>query len=98
MAPASAAPGISKGAMPIKKRMDIITFIFLVIFLAFSRDSASNEKNVITAFTLLFLIEIFPFKTTGSFFTTGNSTYIFLLIAVIVGFSNKLIYYKKKQI
>ena len=82
--------------------MFIISAIFInLLYLFFKIKNnlyTSNEKNVITAFTLLFLIEIFPFKTTGSFFTTGNSTYIFLLIAVIVGFSNKLIYYKKKQI
>lgn len=82
--------------------MFIISAIFIKLLYLFFKikdnHNTSNEKNVITAFTLLFLIEIFPFKTTGSFFTTGNSTYIFLLIAVIVGFSNKLIYYKKKQI
>lgn len=82
--------------------MFIISAIFIKLLYLFFKIkdnlNTSNEKNVITAFTLLFLIEIFPFKTTGSFFTTGNSTYIFLLIAVIVGFSNKLIYYKKKQV
>ena len=33
----------------------------------------------------LFLAEIFPIKRTGSFFTTGNSTYIFLIIGLMVG-------------
>ena len=37
----------------------------------------------------LFFSEIFPIKTTGSFFTTGNSSYIFLLMAITVGLSIK---------
>tara|TARA_B100000035_G_scaffold302643_1_gene300452 strand:- start:1927 stop:3225 length:1299 start_codon:yes stop_codon:yes gene_type:complete len=71
--------------------------LFHLFFMIRNKLYLSNENNAIASFALLFFIEIFPFKTTGSFFTTGNSTYIFLLIAVIVGFSNKLIYYKKKQ-
>ena len=30
-------------------------------------------------------MEIFPIKTSGSFFTTTNATFIFLILAVIVG-------------
>ena len=68
--------------------------IFLggVIFLLLTRP-----EGYFLAF-MLFFVEIFPLKTTGSFFTTGNASFVFLLIAVIVGFSNKLIYFKKKQI
>ena len=38
---------------------------------------------------LLFFAEIFPFKTTGSFFTTGNATFIFFIIAIIVSLSKQ---------
>ena len=79
--------------------MFIISAIFVklihLFFIIKNKLYLSNENNAITAFALLFFVEIFPLKTTGSFFTTGNSSYIFLLIAAIVGFSNKLIYYKK---
>ncbi len=36
-------------------------------------------------FFILFIVEIFPFKTTGSFFTTTNATYLFILIPFIIG-------------
>ena len=48
-----------------------------------------QNNNLITPFAILFLVEIFPVKTTGSFFTTGNATYIFFLIAVIIALSRK---------
>jgi O-antigen ligase len=82
--------------------MGIISIIFiklLNLFLKIKNNfGVNNETNAVTAFALLFFVEIFPLKTTGSFFTTGNASFVFLLIAVIVGFSNKLIYFKKKQI
>ena len=81
--------------------MFIISVIFIKLLNLFFKIKnnfyLNSEDNAITAFALLFFIEIFPLKTTGSFFTTGNATYIFLLMAVIVGLSNKLIYYKKKN-
>ena len=51
----------------------------------------SNLKNnyLITPFAILFLIEIFPIKTTGSFFTTGNATFIFFILSVIIALSRK---------
>ena len=51
----------------------------------------SNSKNnhLITPFALLFLVEIFPVKTTGSFFTTGNATFIFLIMSAIIALSRK---------
>ena len=52
--------------------------------LIYSRHNATNN-NVIIPFTFLFLAEIFPLKSTGSFFTTGNSTYIFLIIGILIG-------------
>ena len=41
--------------------------------------------NKIIPFMFLFLIEIFPLKSTGSFFTTGNATYLFLIMGILVG-------------
>ena len=41
--------------------------------------------NKIIPFIFLFLVEIFPLKSTGSFFTTGNSTYLFLIMGILVG-------------
>ena len=36
-------------------------------------------------FYILFLAEIFPFKTTGGFFTTITGNYLFIILAIIVG-------------
>ena len=45
-----------------------------------------REKKHLVPFVLVFIAEIFPLKTSGSFFTTGNSTFIFLTLSIIVGF------------
>ena len=79
----------------------VVSIIFVkllhIYFKIKNNFNLSYENNVITAFVLLLFVEMFPLKTTGSFFTTGNATYIFLLIATIVGLSNKFINYKKNQ-
>ena len=51
-----------------------------------------NRKriNIISVpFIFVFISEIFPLKTTGSLFTTSTSTFIFLLIAVIISLSKQ---------
>ena len=69
-------------------------FLILIIFSAtiykaFIKRYFFNgnyENNLISVpFLFLFLVEIFPIKSTGSFFTTGNSTYLFLLMGILVG-------------
>lgn len=50
-----------------------------------------NNSQIITPFMFLAMIEIFPIKSTGSFFTTGNATYIFLVIAFSIALSIKKI-------
>ena len=79
----------------------VVSIIFVkllhIYFKIKNNFNLSYENNVITAFVLLLFVEMFPLKTTGSFFTTGNASYIFLLIATIVGLSNKFINYKKNQ-
>ena len=44
----------------------------------------------------LFLVEIFPIKSTGSFFTTGNSTYLFLIMGILLGLVRREISFKNK--
>ena len=69
----------------------LILSIFLIIFYkSFIAKYFLINKNIlktnyfITPFLFLFIAEIFPIKSTGSFFTTFNSAYIFLIMAVIV--------------
>jgi len=49
------------------------------------------EPNILAPFIFIFITEIFPLKSTGSFFTTSNSTFLFLIISVLVGLSEKKI-------
>ncbi len=74
----------------------LFTVIFIkLIYLYFALKSDLSmdfNQNLIIPFAILFFVEIFPIKTTGSFFTTGNATYIFLIIAVMVGLINKMRY------
>ena len=46
---------------------------------------------------MLFFIEIFPIKSTGSFFTTGNTTYLFLIMGLLVGLIPKQNSIEKKR-
>ena len=43
------------------------------------------DSNLIKTFIFIFIAEIFPLKSTGSFFTTFNATFLFLIIAILVG-------------
>lgn len=70
----------------------IILILAIVTFKSFFRkyfsSSFLNENNLIIPFIFLFIGEFFPFRSTGSFFTTGNSTYIFLIMAILISLSN----------
>ena len=79
----------------------LIFIIFTVIlYLTFLKKyfikSKLNDNKIIIAFIFLFIAEIFPIKSTGSFFTTGNTTYLFLLIGILIGLARKDISIEKK--
>tara|TARA_B100000035_G_C21008452_1_gene558458 strand:- start:456 stop:1772 length:1317 start_codon:yes stop_codon:yes gene_type:complete len=67
--------------------------LYLSFFKKYFTSSSLRHNNVIIPFIFLFIAEIFPVKSTGSFFTTGNSTYLFLIIGIMIGLirSNNLI-------
>ena len=68
----------------------IVIFVNLLMTIGFRNHLSLNfDKNLIYPFALLFFAEIFPLKTTGSFFTTGNATFIFFILAIIVSLSKK---------
>ena len=50
-------------------------------------NSSVKLNNMLTPFILLFIAEMFPIRSSGSFFTTNNSVFIFLLLAIIVSIS-----------
>ena len=71
----------------------VITIFSYVLYLSFYKKyftvSDLNKNNIIIPFLFLFISEVFPIKSTGSFFTTGNATYIFLILAILIGLVRK---------
>ena len=71
-----------------------ITIFSIILYRTFYKkyfvDSSHLINNkIIIPFIFLFITEIFPIKSTGSFFTTGNATYIFLIMAILIGLAGK---------
>lgn len=72
----------------------IVIYLFFLLlykiikFLHFSKNNL-EERNMLIPFYALLIAEIFPFKSSGSFFTTATSTFIFILIPFIVSFTEK---------
>lgn len=77
-----------------------ISFFIITLYLSFYKKYFSvthiSNNNYIIPFIFLFITEIFPIKSTGSFFTTGNTTYLFLLIGILIGLARKDILIEKK--
>lgn len=69
-----------------------IIFFFLIYKILFKfnlYNSALNKNFQFAPFLILLMIEIFPIKSTGSFFTTGNATYFFLILSISMGILRK---------
>tara|TARA_B100001063_G_scaffold22490_1_gene17140 strand:- start:1261 stop:1563 length:303 start_codon:yes stop_codon:yes gene_type:complete len=70
----------------------ILSVFILILYRSFYSKYFSNlilkENNIIVPFIFLFLVEIFPIKSTGSFFTTGNTTYLILIMAILIALIN----------
>ena len=53
----------------------------------------SNEKKMfLVPFFIVLTLEFFPLRTSGSFFSTINANYIFIILPFLVGLLN----YKEK--
>jgi len=75
-------------------------FLFIpIVFLAIKKSNPSiydqKHKYILSPFFYIFIMEVFPIKSSGSFFTTNNAVMIFLALGVIVGLSYK---FKKEYI
>ena len=71
----------------------VLSIFMIVLYLSFYKKyfskSSLNDNNVIIPFIFLFIVEIFPFKSTGSFFTTGSTTYLFLILGILIAICRK---------
>ena len=68
----------------------LIIYLFGLIIIKsinfFMKNTDYFTKSIFLPFLLIFLMEVFPFKTTGSLYTTTNSTFLFFIIAFIISF------------
>ena len=71
----------------------IILFVFTSAFIGpFYKKYVSKEIDnnlLIIPFLFAFFVEVFPLKSTGSFFTTNVSSIIFLYMAILISLSRK---------
>lgn len=72
----------------------IISTIFSIILYRgfikkFFTKTRDNYSHIAIPFLFVFFAEIIPIKTTGSFFTTGNATFLFLMIGITASLLKK---------
>ena len=69
----------------------IILIFAFKLFRKTLKNSLSNiYDNMIFPPFLILLMEFFPFRSSGSFFTTNNSTIIFIMLAMLVSLCSKI--------
>ena len=70
------------------------SLLALVLYLLITnyKDYRSSKSRNLENFDWIYLtvilavfLQFFPVKSTGSFFTTGNTTYLFLIMGLLVG-------------
>ncbi len=66
-----------------------ITVLYLSFFKKYISQNSLKNNNLIVPFIFLFFAEIFPIKSTGSFFTTGNTTYLILIMSILIALIRK---------
>ena len=68
--------------------LSVILSIYLIIISykkIFLPIGSLDKKDIIVIPTIIvFLLEIFPFRSSGGFFTSGTSIFIFLIIAILI--------------
>lgn len=73
----------------------ILIFILAMLYGLFIKKTAPFEFNLNSLnrkalpFIFIFLIEFFPLRTSGSFFSTGNASVIFVILAILVSLISK---------
>ncbi len=71
--------------------------VYLTLYKKYFTKTSLNQNKIIVPFIFLFIVEIFPLKSTGSFFTTGNTTYLFLILGILVGLMRRDILIENKN-
>ena len=70
-----------------------IAFLFIAFILKnFKIFKENNIENfILLAATLSLILEVFPFKSTGSIFTTNDATYITLISSIILSYYKRFL-------
>ena len=65
----------------------VIFSIILIKSITFTLNSnvVPDIRNIFVPFFIIFVSEIFPLKTTGSFFTSQTGNFLFIILAFVVG-------------
>lgn len=66
----------------------IILYLYFYIFFFFYKKYKMSYKKVnyfFLPFACTLIVELFPIRSSGSFFTNSNSTFIFIMISIVVG-------------
>ena len=72
----------------------IFIFCNLNFYKFYTQNSSSRIRFVALPFFLIIFFELFPFRSSGSFFTTNNAVVFFLILPFLINIS-KLSLYKK---
>ena len=71
----------------------IFFFLYKLIFAKIKENNyftLDNKSNLYLApFLIILITEMFPLRSSGSFFTTNNSAFMFLVIAIVVSLMKK---------
>ena len=85
--------------------LDVGLVGFIFIYMAFAiviinffknylKNSNSNLRLMVIPFFLIFFFEVFPLRSSGSFFTTSSATIIFLTFAIVNNYFKNNIFTK----
>lgn len=55
----------------------------IIISFFFSKNKYKIEKIIFLVPVILLIIELFPFRSSGAFFTTANSTFFFIFVSIV---------------
>jgi len=70
----------------------IATLFYFILFKTLKKyrfNFDNDSTNTIFPFFLVFFTEFFPIRTSGSFFSTGNAAFIFIILGLLVSLIDK---------
>jgi len=66
----------------------VVRILLSYFFIKISSEKESINSKILVPFFMLFFAEIFPIKSSGSFFNSTNATCIFIFLAITIALIN----------